>query len=224
MAGNHDPDGDTYQDGTNGESCWETMVGTFPALVAPAGTPTAAAPGGAGAINWIMLAAEQRFVLVIDRSGSMAGNKLTEAQFGADWWADNARIDDRLGVVSFADVASTDFGLTPITSDADRTAAQGAIAGLAAGGNTSIGGGLREALNNILAAGARAATQVMVLLTDGEHNSGEDPSTVLPDLVDNGVRVYTVGIGPSVNTTLLQSIATDDRGHVLSHRSGALRQ
>jgi hypothetical protein len=212
VAGNHDPDGDTYQDGNNGESCWETMVGTFPALVAPAGTPTAAAPGGAGAINWIILAAEQRFVLVIDRSGSMAGNKLTEAQFGADWWADSARIDDRLGVVSFADVASTDFGLTPITSDADRTAAQGAIAGLAAGGDTSIGGGLREALNNIVGAGTRAATQVIVLLTDGEHNSGEDPSTVLPDLVDNGVRVYTVGIGPSVNTSLLQSIATTTGG------------
>jgi calcium-activated chloride channel regulator 4 len=81
-----------------------------------------------------------------------------------------------------------------------------------AGGNTSIGGGLREALNDILGAGMRAATQVIVLLTDGEHNSGEDPSTVLPDLVDNGVRVYTIGIGPSVNTSLLQSIATTTGG------------
>jgi hypothetical protein len=212
VAGNHDPDGDTFQDTVNGESCWETMVGAFPTLTAPAGTPTAAAPGGAAAINWIILAAEQRFVLVIDRSGSMAGNKLVEAQFGADWWADNARIDDRLGVVSYATTATTDFALTTIASDADRTAAQTAIAGLAAGGNTSIGGGLREALNDILAAGPRAATQVIVLLTDGLHNTGEDPATVLPDLVDNGVRVYTLAIGPSVNTSLLQSIATTTGG------------
>ncbi len=212
VAGNHDPDGDTYQDASNGESCWETMAKTFPALVAPAGTPTGAAPGGAAAINWIILAAEQRFVLVLDRSGSMAGNKLTEAQFGADWWADNARIDDRLGVVSYADSATTDFALTAILSDADRTAAQAEISGLTAAGNTSIGGGLREALNGILGAGPRAATQVIVLLTDGLHNSGEDPATVLPDLVENGVRVYTLAIGPSVNTTLLQSIATTTGG------------
>lgn len=58
----------------------------------------------------------------------------------------------------------------------------------------------------------RAATQVIVLLTDGEHHSGEDPSTVLPDLVDNGVRVYTIGIGSSVNSSLLQSIATTTGG------------
>jgi hypothetical protein len=49
---------------------------------ADAGTPTAADPGGSVPINWVVLAPEQRFVLVVDRSGSMAGNKLTEARFG----------------------------------------------------------------------------------------------------------------------------------------------
>lgn len=212
VAGNHDPDGDSYQDSINGVSCWQTMVATHPGLVAPVGTPTAGAPAGATPINWVLLAPEQRFVLVVDRSGSMAGSKIAEARFGADWWADNAHIDDRLGVVSFADAAVVDFALGPITSDADRTAAQGAIAGIAAGGQTSIGGGLRAALNEILGAGQRAATQVAVLLTDGLHNVGEDPSTVLPDLIANGVRVYTIGIGPGVNTTLLQGIASQTGG------------
>jgi hypothetical protein len=212
VASNHDGDSDTYQDGINGKSCWETMVDTFPSLTAPAGTPTSAPPAGAGTINWIILAAEQRFVLTIDRSGSMAGNKLQEAQFGSDWWADHAVLNDRLAVVSYADTASVDYSLTTIASDADRTAAQGAIAGLSAGGQTSIGGGLRESLNEILAAGPRAATQVVVLLTDGLQNSGEAPATVLPDLVANGVRVYTLAIGPSVDTSLLQNIAATTGG------------
>jgi hypothetical protein len=189
------------------------MAATFPGLAAPAGTPTAADPGGSVPINWVVLAPEQRFVLVVDRSGSMAaGNKLTEARFGADWWADSAVLNDLLGVVSFADAAGTDFPLTTIAGDADRTAAQAAIAGISAGGQTSIGGGLREGLNMILGAGARAATQIVVLLTDGLHNGGEDPSTVLPDLVANGVRVYTIGIGQSIDTALLQSIATTTGG------------
>jgi len=212
VSGNHDPDGDTFQDQNHGVSCWETMVSSFPELSAPAETPTAPAPSGATAINWVILVPEQRFVVVLDRSGSMLGDKLTEAQFGADWWADNARVNDRLAVVSYADSATTDFALTTITGQGDRTAAQGAIAGLSAGGQTSIGGGLREALNQILGAGDRAATQVIVLLTDGLHNSGEDPSTVVPDLVANEVRVYTIGIGPSVDTALLQGIASTTGG------------
>ncbi|GAA0966698.1 VWA domain-containing protein [Actinocorallia libanotica] len=187
------------------------MTGEYPGLTAPSSAPTATAPAAA-AIEWILLAPEQRFVLVIDRSGSMAGNKLAEAKFGADWWADNAVRGDRLGVVSFAGAASRNLGVTTINGDADRTSAQTAIAGLVAGGTTSIGGGLREGLNSILNAGPRAATQVMALLTDGLHNSGEHPSAVLPDLISNGVRVYTVGIGSSVDTALLQSIATATGG------------
>jgi hypothetical protein len=212
VASNHDPDGDTYQDDVHGESCWETMEDDYPDLTLPAELPVAAAPAGADPINWTVLAPEQRFVLVVDRSGSMTGNKLTEAKYGADWWADHAVDGDLLGVVSYSDTVTPDYALQTISGDPDRTAAQLAIGSISAGGWTSIGGGLREALNQILGAGARAATQVVVLLTDGLHNSGESPSSVLPDLVDNGVRVYTIGIGPSIDSVLLEDIASTTGG------------
>ena len=212
VAGNHDPDGDTRQDQLNGESCWETIVAEFPGMTAPGGTPVAGAPGGAGTIDWIVLVPEQRYLLVIDRSGSMQGNKIAQALVGSDWWADNAGLNDRLGVVSFATTTRTDIGLTTITDDSDRTAVQNAIGAIAAGGQTAIGDGLREALGEMLAAGDRAATQVVVLLTDGLHNSGEDPNGVLPDLVANGVRVYTIGVGPSIDSGLLQGIASGTGG------------
>lgn len=212
VSGNHDPDSDSYQDEIHGESCWQTIVDNYPGMTIPAGTPTAAAPGGAGTISWVVLAPEQRFVLVIDRSGSMLGNKMQQALTGSDWWADNAVLNDRLGVVSFANSARTDIGLTTITGQPDRDAVQSAIGAIAAGGQTAIGDGLREALGEILNAGQRAATQVVVLLTDGLHNNGEDPNAVLPDLSANGVRVYTIGIGPSIDSALLQSIASATGG------------
>lgn len=212
VAGNHDADSDTYQDEQRGVSCWQTMTSTFPGLTAPAGTPTGAAPGGAGAINWVILAPEQRYVLIIDRSGSMQGNKMAQALVGSTWWADNARTNDRLGVVSFATTARTDIGLTTITGPADRANVRNAVNSILAGGQTAIGDGLRQGLNEILGAGQRAATQVMVLLTDGLHNRGEDPNAVLPDLAANGVRVYTIGVGPSIDSSLLQAIATATGG------------
>ncbi len=212
VASNHDPDGDTSQDEIHGASCWETMHSTFPGLAIPGGTPTQAAPGGRPPIDWIVLVPEQRYVLVLDRSGSMQGNKLDQALIGSAWWADNARNGDRLGVVSFASSAGTNIGLTTIAGDPDRTAVQAAISGIAASGRTAIGDGLRQGLGEILAAGARAATQVLVLLTDGLHNEGEDPRGVLPDLSANGVRVYTIGVGPSIDSVLLQDIASDTGG------------
>lgn len=219
VSSNHDPDEDTWQDDIYNKSCWETMDDTFSGLVVPSGTPEGPEPAGADTINWIELVPEERFVLVVDRSGSMTGGKLEEAKYGADWWADQALEDELLGVVSYATTASSpaDYPLQPITSDSDRNAAQTAIAGLSAGGRTAIGDGLRNALNEVLGIETstprdRASTQVVVLLTDGIHNEGEDPVTVLPDLVDNGIRVYTIGIGPDINATLLQDIATTTGG------------
>jgi hypothetical protein len=212
VAGNHDADGDTYQDEQRGVACWQTMTATFPGLTVPTGTPAAAAPGVAGAITWVRLAPEQRYVLVIDRSGSMLGNKIAQALVGSTWWADNARTNDRLGVVSFATTTRTDIGLTTINGPGERTDVRNAVNSIAAGGETAIGDGLRRGLDEIVAAGARAATQVVVLLTDGLHNRGEDPNAVLPDLSANGVRVYTIGVGPSVDSTLLQDIETATGG------------
>jgi uncharacterized protein YegL len=204
-ASDHDPDHDTEQESVNHSACWGTMVTTFPGLTIP---PDAfGAPDGADSINWVVLAAEQRYALVLDRSGSMAGNKLEQTRIGGAWWADVARMRERLAVVSFADEAREDLPLLTITGGADRDTAHAAVDAIAAGGQTAIGDGLRAGLDALLSPGTRAATQVLILLTDGLSNAGEAPEDVLPDLVANGVRVYTIAVGVSVDTALLQRIA-----------------
>ena len=202
----------TNQQNRYGHSCWQTMVANFPTLTLPAGLPAGPGARVAVPINWRVLAAEQRFVLVLDRSGSMAGQKIEEARIGADWWPDAAAIGERLGVVSFGSSATANFPLRTIGGPPDRAAARAAISGITAGGSTSIGDGLRIALNQILAAGPRAATQVAVLVSDGFQNSGENPSAVVPDLVTNGVRVYTIGVGPDIDIPLLTNIANSTGG------------
>lgn len=212
VASNHDSDGDTYQDSIWGQSCWQTMVASFPGLTGPAGIPAGPAPAGASAINWVLLAPDERFILALDRSGSMQGEKFADAQFGATWWALQALAGERLGVVSYATGASTNFPLQQITGQADRDSAAAAVAALASGGATAMGDAMRRALDEFMGLGVRAGTQVLVLLTDGNTNAGEAPSAVLPDLVANGVRVYTIGIGGDVNSALLEQIATTTGG------------
>jgi Ca-activated chloride channel family protein len=43
---------------------------------------------------------------------------------------------------------------------------------------------------------------VIVLLTDGENNESPDPLAAAQTASDRGVRIYTVGIGSAVGTTL----------------------
>jgi Ca-activated chloride channel family protein len=43
---------------------------------------------------------------------------------------------------------------------------------------------------------------VIVLLTDGENNENPDPVTVAQTAANQGVRIYTVGIGSAAGTNL----------------------
>ncbi|MBB6377581.1 Mg-chelatase subunit ChlD [Pseudonocardia eucalypti] len=199
---NHDPDGDTLQQSVHGMSCWETMVAAFPELAAPAAGATFSG------IDWVTQTSDPRLVIVLDRSGSMADDgKLNEAKIGAHFMIDAARAGEQLGVVSFADRANLDSPVVAMEDAGHKTQAHDEVNAVSAGGNTAIGDGLRAALDALRSAGANAPTRTAVLVTDGIHNTGEDPETVLPDLIAARVRVYTIGVGISVGTALLQRIA-----------------
>ena len=222
VASNHDPDGDTRQDALRGESSWETMKHFFPNLTVPTGLPAAGPLTGAATIGWQVLQPETRMVLVIDRSGSMAFpiDKINNAKAGAKIFTDLASTGDKLGIVSFSDTVTVDFPLTTITAGT-KAAAKTAIDRINAVGATNIGGGLRAALNQIIAAGPQGCQQVIVLLTDGIHNSGEHPNSVLTDLKAQGVIVHTVALGGDADPALLNAIAAQTSGHFFSAASGA---
>jgi len=209
----HDALGDTDQNHYHQqESCWTTMVGRPFGLTPPAGPPAGPAPGAAVKITWTILAPIQRFALVLDRSAAVTGVFLAEIKIGAGWWADAAVFRDQLGIVSFGDTPRTDVGIRTIATAADRAAIRVAVVGLQAGGARATGGALREALGDVLAAGPRAANQVLVLVTDGAATVGPGPDAVLPALLANGVRVYTVAVGPFADVVLLADIARTTGG------------
>lgn len=211
---NHDPDEGTEQEAMNGESCWETMVGQFPDLTMPAALPGDPEPAGHDPVEWIVLADVSRFSLVLDRSGSMStGNAIAGVRYGADYWVRFlAQTGDELSVVQYNHAASDILDNTLLTGSTDLDPTLDAIAGITPSGSTNIGGALQRGMTQILSPGQQAATQVLILFSDGLHNTGTNPSTVLPDLVDNGIRVYTVGFGPGADQDLLQTIAEETGG------------
>ncbi|HZJ04238.1 MAG TPA: vWA domain-containing protein [Nocardioidaceae bacterium] len=220
-AGNHDATASNNQNNINGmQSCWTYMAADANhgniayGLAAPgAGGPTAAPPAAPAAVTCTTLIPVQRFMLVLDRSGSMSGAKIDQLKIGANFWVDYVNPLEELGLVTYASTATTNVprsevpaaGPAQVTWRGDRHTI---VNNIAAGGQTAIGDALRRGLNAIVT-GGRAASQVMVLFTDGLQNAGaETAQQVLPDLRANGVRVYTIGLGGDQDAALLGSIAT----------------
>ena len=207
-AGNHNATANNNQNNiNNNQSCWEYMGddanhGDLPYnLVVPgAAGPSQAAPAASpSAAVCVELISAQRYMLVLDRSGSMLGNKIEQLKAGAHFWVDYVRIGEELGIVVFR---NPDVGFRHV----EVPAAAGAqatwrgdrhviIDGINAGGQTGIGDALRMGLTEILAAGS-AAAQVIILFTNGLQNAGsETAENVLPDAVAAGVKIYTIGLG-----------------------------
>lgn len=141
-------------------------------------------------------------VLILDRSGSMAGSALANLKNGAKAFIDiideatdgtqDGQIGSgsRIAVVSFAETATADTQL--ITSVADLKAA---VDALTAGGNTNHADAFTKA-SELLAAPSTNA-RVMVMFTDGETTAGPDPSPIAAAARAAGATIYAIGLSGS---------------------------
>jgi Mg-chelatase subunit ChlD len=139
--------------------------------------------------------------LVIDRSGSMAGEKMELAKEAARATAEILSPDDALVVIGFDSVAER---VVPLQSAANRLAIQRDIGRLAPRGGTSIFPALDAAYQDL--SGSRAATRHVILLTDGQTNEPGIPQLVSA-MRGDGITVTSVGVGADVNRALLSEVA-----------------
>ena len=133
-------------------------------------------------------------VLVLDTSSSMSatmgrGTRMEVSQRVLQDFI-KGRAEDRVGLVIFRE---TSVVLSPMTLDYEAlTGLVGKVNEVNLSDGTAIGVGLSDALN--LLRDSRARSRVVVLLTDGENNSGNIEPAVAARLAQTlGIRVYTIG-------------------------------
>ncbi len=155
-------------------------------------------------------------VLVLDTSGSMQArdlfpSRLAAAQAAARGFVASLPDGFRVGLVQFASQASL---VQPVTED--LRAVRRAIDALESDGGTAIGDGLQVALASLppetfaspttaspdagtavigAPAGPPVPPAVVLLLTDGQNTEGTDPQVATGSARDQGVPVFTIGIG-----------------------------
>jgi Ca-activated chloride channel family protein len=161
-------------------------------------------------------------ILSVDVSGSMfaedvAPNRMEATKKAMREFVNKQPDGIKIGVVSFSD-----FGALVAPPSRDRKPVLDAIARLRPQRGTNIGAGLQVALDAIFEGvdGARPVTSspnqptptpsadlkappsTIVLLSDGQSNTGPNPVQIADEAVKAGVKVYTIGIGTAQGTVL----------------------
>lgn len=140
--------------------------------------------------------------LVIDRSGSMAGEKLEMAKSAAIASAEVLTRNDSIGVYAFDSELHT---VVPMTRLSNMATIAGQIAGLASGGGTNAYPAMSEARSALQR--VKAKIKHMIVLTDGQ-TSGTGYEALASQCRSEGMTISTVAIGDGAHVGLLQAIAS----------------
>jgi Ca-activated chloride channel homolog len=154
-------------------------------------------------------------VLVLDRSGSMQGQKLHDARQAVLRLIDRLTPDDRLAVVTYSNGVDTLMPLKPMDAR-NRQRAGAAVRRIYSGGGTNLGGGLRRGIETLMHTTARQRQRRVILISDGLANHGiTDPGalgSMAAGAVENNFSVSTVGVGLDFNEVLMTTIADHGAG------------
>ena len=149
-------------------------------------------------------------MLVVDISGSMAGEKLEQAQEAANFILDHLNPDDRFNILAFS--TSVDLYAETLQGAGQADDARSFVQRLAASGGTNI----NEALLTALAALPGERPELLIFLTDGQPTVGvKEAGEIVANVQEAAaptVRLFAFGLGDDVNTLLLDSVAQENHG------------
>jgi Ca-activated chloride channel family protein len=154
-------------------------------------------------------------VVVLDRSGSMSGQKINDARRAVLRLIERLSGDDRLAVVAYSNGVSTVWPLTSMT-DTHRSQAAAAVRQVYTGGGTNLGGGLSEGVSALMQTPARQRQRKLILLSDGLANQGITDPIALGNMAagaaEHNFSVSTVGVGLDFNEIVMTTIADHGAG------------
>ena len=158
------------------------------------------------------------FTLIVDRSGSMSGNKIVQARNAASFIMQNLNEGDKFNIVDFStEVSSFRQGHVEFNTS-NESAALSYISTFVANGSTNISGAFDTAVPQFSAANDSTAN-IIIFFTDGMPTTGITTTEPLVEHINSLVKttetnimIFCFGIGLDVNQQLLTLISQDNLG------------
>ncbi|MFA5073954.1 MAG: VWA domain-containing protein [Nitrospirota bacterium] len=149
--------------------------------------------------------------LILDRSGSMDGEKIEHLKEAAEYVIDQLTDADYLSLVIFDDQVETLFsGLIAQNRDLVKNQLRNVIAR----GGTQISDALKAGMQEIQKGYARDRVNRMLIITDGQTWDDEQACfTLAEEASKQGIAITTIGIGTDWNEKLLLEMAEKSNGN-----------
>ncbi len=176
--------------------------------------------------------------LVLDRSGSMtfSASEQSGSTFPNGWypgqpvpynsrWLDTvasvdlllqqlslSHLSEHVSLVTYSTSPTTDVKLTDQYQDIyDEMYAYGMSF---AGGATNIGGGILQGVASLNEKGSARpwASRVIILMSDGIHNTGIEPLLAAQIAADQHITIYTISFSSEADEAVMSKIASTCRG------------
>ncbi|HXY54239.1 MAG TPA: VWA domain-containing protein [Nitrospirota bacterium] len=153
------------------------------------------------------------FGLVLDRSGSMDGEKIDNLREAVGYVVDHLNDDDLVSVTIFDDQVETLVANQPAKN---RQEIKSGLTKVIPRGGTQISDGLKAGLAEVRKGYAKNRVNRILLLTDGQTWDDEDACLELADEAGaQNIAITSIGIGEDWNEKLLLQLA--ERSHGNSH-------
>jgi len=173
---------------------------------------------------------EKNFSLIIDRSGSMSGDKIIQAKDAATYIVQNLNFGDFFNIIDFSsDVTSLSENLLEYNIE-NEALALAYIDNIEAGGSTNISESLITSINQFAVVDESKAN-IIIFCTDGNATAGEQSTNGILDLVkdevnstEKNVFLFTIGIGEDLDQGLLTLLARENDGIVQFVKPSTLQE
>lgn len=115
--------------------------------------------------------------------------------------------DERISLITYGPLPSTDVRLTSDYADVRHEMFRRSSRFV--GGTSNVGAGIMEGINALGHKGTARhwASRVMIVFSDGKHNSGYDPLAAARTAANQKVTIYTVSFSDEANQTQMKQIA-----------------
>ncbi len=162
--------------------------------------------------------------IVIDKSGSMGGEKIMKAREAAIMAINRLNAQDIISVVTYD---STVQVLIPATKVSDKQSLFQKIRNIQAGSSTALFSGVSKGAAEMRKFLSEDRVNRLILLSDGLANIGPQSPSALgqlgASLIKEGISVTTIGLGTGYNEDLMTKLAgMSDGSHYFAERASEL--